>query len=40
MLSKAALVELANAYPSSQIEKMAYGLYERFRPETPAGKAG
>jgi hypothetical protein len=37
---RAAMVQLAKAYPPKQLEKKAYDLYEKFRPEIPEGKKG
>ena len=37
---RAAMVKLAKAYPPKQLEKKAYDLYEKFRPEIPEGKKG
>jgi hypothetical protein len=37
---RAALKELAKAYPAQQLEQHAYKLYEQFRPGIPEGKAG
>ncbi|MHB9034512.1 MAG: hypothetical protein ACYC6L_15880 [Anaerolineae bacterium] len=37
---RAALEELAASYPPDELAARAYALYERFRPEIPAGKAG
>jgi hypothetical protein len=36
----AAMVELAEAFPVEELEQRAYVLYERFRPEIPAGQRG
>jgi hypothetical protein len=38
--ARAAMVKLAKAYPPKQLEKKAYDLYEKFRPEIPEGKKG
>lgn len=38
--SRAAMQELAGAFPRGQLESKAYDLYERFRPEIPEGKKG
>ena len=38
--ARAAMEELAKAYPPKQLETKAYGLYEKFRPEIPEGKKG
>jgi hypothetical protein len=38
--ARAAMEELARAYPPKQLESKAYGLYEKFRPEIPEGKKG
>jgi hypothetical protein len=32
--------KLAKAYTPKQLEKKAYDLYEKFRPEIPEGKKG
>jgi hypothetical protein len=37
---RAALEALAASYPPEQLAARAYGLYERFRPAIPSGKAG
>ena len=38
--ARAAMEKLAKAYTPQQLEGKAYGLYEKFRPEIPAGKKG
>jgi hypothetical protein len=38
--ARAAMEELARAYPPKQLESKAYSLYEKFRPEIPEGKKG
>lgn len=38
--TRAAMEKLAKAYTPKQLEKKAYDLYERFRPEIPEGKKG
>jgi hypothetical protein len=35
-----AMVDLARSLPPSELNKKAYGLYEKFRPEIPPGKKG
>ena len=35
-----AMLGLAKSLPPSQLAKMAYTLYEKFRPEIPPGKKG
>jgi hypothetical protein len=35
-----AMTALAKAYKPKELEREAYGLYERFRPAIPAGKKG
>jgi len=37
---RSAMEELARAYEPRELEAKAYSLYERFRPEIPAGKRG
>ncbi len=37
---RAAMKKLARAYRPAELAAAAYGLYERFRPEVPAGKRG
>jgi len=37
---RSAMQKLAKAYKSSELAHDAYPLYERFRPEIPAGKKG
>lgn len=37
---RAAMEKLAKAYTPKQLEKEAYGLYEKFRPEIPEGTKG
>jgi hypothetical protein len=37
---RSAMQKLAKAYKSQQLGHDAYSLYERFRPEIPAGKKG
>jgi hypothetical protein len=36
----AAMTELAKSYTPAELADAAYGLYERFRPDVPAGKRG
>ena len=38
--TRSAMEKLAKAYTPKQLEKQAYGLYEKFRPEIPEGKKG
>jgi hypothetical protein len=38
--ARAAMEELAKAFPARQLEDKAYDLYEKFRPEIPGGKKG
>ena len=38
--ARAAMEKLAKAYPPKQLEKAAYGLYEKFRPKIPEGTKG
>ena len=38
--TRKAMEKLAKAYPPKQLEKKAYDLYEKFRPEIPEGKKG
>lgn len=38
--ARGAMESLAKAYPPKQLEGIAYGLYEKFRPEIPEGKKG
>jgi len=38
--TRAAMEKLAKAYTPKQLEKEAYGLYEKFRPKIPEGKKG
>ena len=38
--ARAAMQELAGAYPPEQLARRAYALYEKFRPEIPEGKKG
>jgi len=38
--ARKAMQKLARAFPPRQLEKKAYGLYEKFRPEIPEGKKG
>ena len=38
--TRAAMDKLAKAYTPKQLEKEAYGLYEKFRPKIPEGKKG
>ena len=38
--SRAAMEKLAKAYTPKQLEKEAYGLYEKFRPKIPEGTKG
>jgi hypothetical protein len=35
-----AMAELAKSLPPAQLAEKAYALYEKFRPEIPAGKKG
>ena len=35
-----AMQKLAKAYPPQELAERAYALYERFRPDIPAGKRG
>jgi hypothetical protein len=35
-----AMESLASAYPPAELEQVAFGLYERFRPEIAEGKRG
>ena len=37
---RAAMHELAWSYEADELEKKAYGLYEKFRPEVPEGTRG
>ncbi len=37
---RAAMEDLAKAYPPQELAKKAYPLYEKFRPEVPEGKKG
>jgi hypothetical protein len=37
---RAAMEDLAKAYPPDQLAAQAYALYERFRPDVPEGKTG
>jgi hypothetical protein len=37
---RAAMEDLAAAFEPGELEKMAYELYEKFRPEIPGGKKG
>lgn len=37
---RAAMEELAQAFEPQQLEAKAYSLYEKFRPEIPAGRRG
>jgi hypothetical protein len=37
---RSAMKRLANAYKPQELAHDAYGLYERFRPDIPAGKKG
>jgi len=37
---QAAMVELAKSVPPAELRKCAFGLYEIFRPEIPAGVKG
>ncbi len=37
---RAAMRELAEAYPPDELAQKAFELYERFRPEIPPGRAG
>lgn len=38
--ARKAMQKLAKAFPPKQLEKKAYDLYEKFRPEIPEGKKG
>ena len=38
--ARTAMEKLAKAYPPKQLEKVAYGLYEKFRPKIPEGTKG
>jgi len=38
--ARAAMEKLAKAYTPKQLEKQAYSLYEKFRPEIPEGTKG
>jgi hypothetical protein len=38
--ARKAMEKLAKAFPPKQLEKKAYDLYEKFRPEIPEGKKG
>jgi hypothetical protein len=38
--ARSAMAELADAYTHAELEKMAYRLYEEFRPEVPSGTKG
>lgn len=38
--ARKAMQKLARAFPPKQLEKKAYDLYEKFRPEIPEGKKG
>jgi hypothetical protein len=38
--ARAAMEKLAKAFPPKQLEKKAYDLYEKFRPEIPEGTKG
>src|SRR5688500_4731718 len=38
--ARKAMEKLAKAYTPKQLEKKAYDLYEKFRPEIPEGKKG
>lgn len=38
--ARAAMQKLAKAYTPKQLEKEAYGLYEKFRPKIPEGTKG
>jgi hypothetical protein len=38
--ARAAMETLAKAFKPKELEVKAYGLYEKFRPEIPAGKKG
>jgi len=38
--ARAAMVALARSFPPQQLAERAYSLYERFRPEVPAGQRG
>jgi hypothetical protein len=34
------MTKLVKAYPAGELDQEAFGLYERFRPDIPAGKKG
>jgi hypothetical protein len=38
--TRKAMEKLAKAFPPKRLEKIAYDLYEKFRPEIPEGKKG
>jgi hypothetical protein len=38
--ARAAMVALARSFPPQELAERAYSLYERFRPEVPAGQRG
>lgn len=38
--TRAVLTRLAKSYPPAELGRVAYSLYERFRPEVPEGKKG
>ena len=38
--ARAAMEKLADAVPREELGERAYGLYERFRPQIPRGRAG
>jgi hypothetical protein len=37
---RAAMADLASAYDADELEGIAFGLYEKFRPQIPSGKKG
>jgi hypothetical protein len=40
MLCVAAMEDVANSYPAQEIGKIAYSLYQKFRPKVPDGVKG
>jgi hypothetical protein len=38
--ARAAMEELASAYEPGELQRRGFRLYERFRPEVPAGESG
>ncbi len=38
--TRAAMEQLAKAYPATQLQSVAFSLYEKFRPGVPEGKKG